>query len=108
MARGRGLSEAAVAKAAQGRVWTGAQAMELGLVDELGGFTRALELAREAIGVASDRPVELRLFPPVRPPWEQALDLLGGRAIELAALRPLLLRWLTVPGVLSAPPLSVR
>jgi hypothetical protein len=44
----------------------------------------------------------------VRPPWERALDLLGGRGIALDALRPLLLRWLAVPGVLSAPPLSVR
>jgi protease-4 len=108
VARGRGLSEDDVVKAAQGRVWTGAQAKELGLVDELGGFTRALELAREAIGVGSDRAVELRLFPPLRPPWEQALDLLGGRGIGLDALRPSLLRWLAVPGVLSAPPLSVR
>jgi protease-4 len=108
VARGRALSVGDVAKAAQGRVWTGAQARDLGLVDELGGFARALELAREAIGIGSDRPVELRTFPPRRQPWEQALDLLDGSPLRLGAVRAWLLGWLTVPGVLSAPPLMVR
>jgi protease-4 len=108
VARGRQMAESDVLKAAEGRVWTGAQAKELGLVDELGGFDRALELAREAIGLARDRPVELRLFPPARSPWEQALDLLGGAPIGLDAVRSWLLRWLAAPGVLSAPPLLLR
>ena len=108
VARGRQMPESDVIKAAEGRVWTGAQAMELGLVDELGGFDRALELAREAIGLARDRPVELRLFPPARSPWEQALDLLGGSPIGLDAVGSGLLRWLAAPGVLSAPPLLLR
>jgi protease-4 len=102
------MAESDVRKAAEGRVWTGAQAKELGLVDELGGFDRALEVAREAIGLARDRPVELRLFPPARSPWEQALDLLGGAPIGLDAVRSWLLRWLAAPGVLRAPPLLLR
>ena len=65
-------------KAAEGRVWTGAQAQELGLVDELGGFARALEVAREAVGLEPGRPVELRAFPPAEAPWQQVLELLGG------------------------------
>jgi protease-4 len=108
VARGRQMSESDVRKAAEGRVWTGAQAKELGLVDDLGGFERALELAREAIGLARDGPVELRPFPPARAPWEQALDLLGGAPIGLDAARSWLLRWLAAPGVLSAPPLLLR
>jgi protease-4 len=108
VARGRRMSESDVRKAAEGRVWTGAQAKELGLVDDLGGFDRALELAREAIGLARDRPVELRLFPPVRAPWEQALDLLGGAPIGLDSVRSWLMRWLAAPGVLGAPPLMLR
>jgi protease-4 len=108
VARGRALSPEAAAKAAQGRVWTGAQAKELGLVDELGGFARALEVAREAIGLEPDWPVELRLFPPPRAPWQQALDLLSGERVGLDTLRSALLRWLAVPGVLSAPPLTIR
>ena len=108
VARGRKMSASEVLKVAEGRVWTGAQAKELGLVDDLGGFARALELAREAIGLARDRPVELRLFPPVRSPWEQALELLGGGPGGLAALGSWLPPWLTAPGVLSAPQLRIR
>jgi protease-4 len=106
VARGRSLPEAEVQKAAQGRVWTGAQAKALGLVDELGGFSRALELARQAIGVAADRPIELRVFPPRRSPFEEVLDLLHGGPLGLAAART----WLRglLPGALSAPPLLIR
>ncbi|HSA82648.1 MAG TPA: signal peptide peptidase SppA [Geminicoccaceae bacterium] len=108
VARGRQMAEGDVRKAAEGRVWTGAQARELGLVDDLGGFARALELAREAIGLAPDRPVELRLFPPERTPLEQALELLDGSPIGLDAVRSWLLRRLAAPGVLSTPPLLLR
>jgi protease-4 len=107
VARGRRLPEEAVRKAAEGRVWTGAQAQELGLVDDLGGFAEALEVAREAIGVARERPIELRAFPPAGPPWQRALELLGGARGGLGALRPLV-QWLSAPGMLSLPPLLLR
>ena len=106
VARGRKLPEEAVQQAAQGRVWTGAQAKGLGLVDELGGFARALELARAAIGVAADQPVELRVFPPPRSPYQEVLDLLRGTAIGAGAFGAWL-PWLR-PGALSAPPLVIR
>ncbi len=106
VARGRALPESAVQKSAQGRVWTGAQAKELGLVDELGGFARALELARDAIGVAPGQPVELRVYPRPRSPFEEVLDLMRGTSIGLDAVGPWL-RWLS-PGALSAPPLVIR
>ncbi len=107
VARGRKLPEDQVLKAAEGRVWTGAQAQELGLVDDLGGFARALEVAREAIGVERERPVELRAFPPAEAPWQRALDLLSGARSSPGAL-PAWLQWLRAPGVLSAPPLLLR
>ena len=46
-ADGRGMSVEAIEKVAEGRVWTGAIAKELGLVDELGGLDKALQIARE-------------------------------------------------------------
>ncbi len=46
-ADGRGMSVEAIEKIAEGRVWTGAAAKELGLVDELGGLDKALEIAAE-------------------------------------------------------------
>ncbi len=52
---------------AQGRVWSGRDAKELGLVDELGGFKRALEIAKEKAGFAADAKVELRIFPEKKP-----------------------------------------
>ena len=48
---GRGIAKEELDKIAQGRVWTGAKAKELGLVDELGGLDRALEIAVEKAGV---------------------------------------------------------
>ena len=48
---GRGISMEELDKIAQGRVWTGSTAKELGLVDELGGLDKALEIAIAKSGV---------------------------------------------------------
>ena len=106
VARGRDLPKEKVRAAAEGRVWTGAQAHERGLVDELGGFVRALELTKEAAGIAADQAVELRVFPEQRAPWQEVLELLGDSPglIDVARSWLQLLR----PGVLSAPPLVIR
>lgn len=50
-ADGRGISKVELDKIAQGRVWTGSKAKELGLVDELGGLDRALEIAIAKAGI---------------------------------------------------------
>lgn len=59
VAEGRGLEEEAVRRFADGRVFSGAQARELGLVDELGDEERARKLAAELAGldVEKTRPV---------------------------------------------------
>lgn len=46
-ADGRGMTTEAIEKIAEGRVWTGATAKELGLVDELGGLNKAIEIAAQ-------------------------------------------------------------
>ena len=106
VARGRELSREEVLEIAEGRVWTGQQAAELGLVDELGGFEHALGLAKEAIGIAPEQAVELRRFPEALRPWEQALELLGGSPDLIDALGS----WLQLlrPGMLSTPPIVIR
>ena len=48
---GRGISKEDLDKIAQGRVWTGSKAKELGLVDELGGLDKALDIAIAKAGV---------------------------------------------------------
>ena len=84
VAEGRGLPLETVQEIAKGRVWTGVQAKERGLVDELGGFDVALRLAREAIGLDPDAEIRLERFPKPKPPWKSLLDK-GPPSSEAAA-----------------------
>ena len=66
VAEGRQQPNAAVDAVAQGRVWTGRQARERGLLDELGGLDRAIEIARERAKLDASRPVDLVVYPAKR------------------------------------------
>ena len=66
VASGRNMSHDEVDAVAQGRIWSGERAKEIGLVDELGGLKTAVSLAREAAGIGSDEEVYLDFYP--RPP----------------------------------------
>jgi len=59
VAEGRKLTTAQVDSVGQGRVWTGADAKDRGLVDELGGLEDAIEAAAELAGISDYRKVEL-------------------------------------------------
>jgi protease-4 len=59
VAEGRGLGVDAVRRVAEGRIWSGQAGLELGLVDEIGGLDRAIELARERAGLPSNVNVEV-------------------------------------------------
>jgi len=82
---GRDLPLEEVHKIARGRIWTGEDALELGLVDELGGLDVALDLARDAIGLDSGAPVRIKRFPRRRSAWE----LFFSKRSERAALQAL-------------------
>lgn len=58
-AAGRGLPAEQIRKVAEGRIWTGAQGKERGLVDELGGLVRAIQAARELGKLEKDAPVSV-------------------------------------------------
>lgn len=73
-ATGRGLSPDSVHTIARGRIWTGSDAMRLGLVDELGGLETALAHAREAAGLEPDARITLREFPRPRSLVEMVFD----------------------------------
>ncbi|MEM9625591.1 MAG: signal peptide peptidase SppA [Pseudomonadota bacterium] len=107
VARGRGMSVDEVHAIAEGRVWTGVQAKDLGLVDELGGFTRALELAREEIGLDPDQPVILRRFPKPRAPWEMALELIRQPLSAIQSFSSWV-QLLQTNGSASMPPVLIR
>jgi protease IV len=63
VARGRHMSVEAVDKIAKGRVWSGAQAKDLGLVDELGGMDRAIEVAKQLAHIPANESVQIVRFP---------------------------------------------
>ena len=65
VAEGRHLSAERVHEIARGRVWTGADALERGLVDELGGLDDAAAIARRRAGLPDAAP--LRVYPRIRP-----------------------------------------
>ncbi|HEX2695273.1 MAG TPA: S49 family peptidase, partial [Acidobacteriota bacterium] len=58
-----------VDKVGRGRVWTGRQARELKLVDELGGLAKALELAKGLAGLGRDEEPRLVIWPKKRGFW---------------------------------------
>jgi len=62
-ARGRSQSYDKVHEVAQGRVWTGSRAKEVGLVDELGGLDKAIVETKALIGLKPDDKVRLVAYP---------------------------------------------
>ena len=67
VAQGRGRSVEQIHDIAQGRVWTGFQAKDKGLVDEFGGLNRAVEVAKELASLPADKDVKRVVFPAPRP-----------------------------------------
>ena len=63
VSEGRGLDIASVQELAEGRVWIGSQALDNGLVDELGGYREAIAQVKEAVGIDKDSPVQIVSYP---------------------------------------------
>jgi protease-4 len=74
VAASRRTTPAEIDKVAQGRVWTGKQARERGLVDALGGLDTAVTIAKQRAGIAADEDVELVFYPPRRSLFEAIAD----------------------------------
>ena len=80
VADGRDMPIEDVREIAKGRVWTGTQAMENGLIDEFGGLKVAIAAAKEAAEIDADADVRLRKFPPDPTPGEAFAELFGASA----------------------------
>lgn len=63
VAEGRGLSTSYVDSIGRGRIWTGTQALENGLIDELGGLSEAIILAKRKAGFLEDEEVGIEIYP---------------------------------------------
>lgn len=66
VAKGRGKDQAYIDSIGQGRVWTGRQGKENGLVDEYGGLDKAIELAKQLANIPADKGVQ-RVIRPIPP-----------------------------------------
>jgi protease-4 len=95
----RKMSAEAMEQAAQGRVWLGSDALNKGLVDELGGLSLAFTRAREQAGLDLDAPLDVVVFPKDNTPdWVSGLL---GAAQSLEGVSSLLGLATTVNGLLG-------
>ena len=78
VAEGRGLEKDYVQEIAQGRVWSGAQAVERGLADEIGGLGAAIAHAAKLAEITGDP--EIYEYPSTQPLGEALKDLVAGQA----------------------------
>jgi protease-4 len=88
VAKGRNMTPARVQEIARGRVWTGEQARQIGLVDELGGYYTAVQAAKRLAKIGPDEEVRFKRLPAEKSPLEALQGLLGvsaGTARTLAA-----------------------
>ena len=90
VAEGRDMTVEAVDNIAQGRVWTGAEALEIGLVDQIGTIEDAIEYAALCIdGVESVNDVQVVGYPKPLTTLEALLESFGGAGESVFAGTPL-------------------
>lgn len=86
VAKGRKLSKEQVEEIAQGRVWSGIEAKKIGLVDELGGLDKAIEMAAKKANLSEYRCVNL---PELKDPFQELLGSLGNEVSSALLKREL-------------------
>ncbi|GAB3217324.1 signal peptide peptidase SppA [Algoriphagus aestuariicola] len=84
VAEGRGMHPDSVKKVASGRVWTGTQAKERGLVDVLGGLNTAIKIAADKLDAGDDYRV---VYYPEQKTWVEELMSDFGDKVELKVLQ---------------------
>jgi protease-4 len=87
-AQGRNTTPERIDAIGQGRVWTGRQAKQIGLIDELGGLDRAIALAKQRAKIPQESEVELVIYPPKKSFYDLVRNPLGAsdRGSTLASL----------------------
>jgi protease-4 len=87
VAKGRGRDPEYIDSVGQGRVWTGAQAKEKGLVDEFGGLDKAIEVAKQLANIPADKGVRRVILPYPRSFFESLFGTDKEEAIKLQQQR---------------------
>jgi len=80
VAEGRNMTKEDVDRIGQGRVWSGTQALEIGLVDELGGMESALAKAAEMAGIEK---YKIKSLPVQKDPFQEILESLTGQSTSV-------------------------
>jgi protease-4 len=89
VAAGRKIPFAQVQNIAKGRVWTGADAKPIGLVDQLGNFWTAVDDVKKLTGMSANQHVKFKLFPQKKGFFSTMDDAFGGTATGVRALEGL-------------------
>jgi protease-4 len=84
VAERRKFDEKQIDAVARGRIWTGARALNAGLVDRLGGLTEAVAATKEALSLAPDASVLLQEFPRRKLPLERLLEFVAGETENMS------------------------
>jgi protease IV len=92
VADGRKLPKEKVLEIAKGRIWSGQDAKNLGLVDELGGYDTALKLAKKAAGVPESDEVKVVIYPRPKSLFQSVIDRRGPENSEREAVGQTLAR----------------
>jgi protease-4 len=96
VADGRKLPKEKVLEIAKGRIWTGQEAKNLGLVDELGGYDTALKLAKKAAGVPESDDVKIVVYPRPKTFYQSVIERRGPDNSDKEAVGQTLARILQV------------
>lgn len=106
VAESRKLSPEQAREIARGRVWAGATALELGLVDELGGLEEALAAVRRSLRLAPEAPLDIQVRPEQEFPARRLLNLLRARIGSLGTLLDAL--WMPTGTAVLSLPVGIR
>jgi protease-4 len=87
---GRKLPAGRVEELAQGRVWLGVQAKQNGLVDQLGGLDKAIELVKQKAQIPASEKITLVPFPPKRTIFEMLVNRTDENAVLDSKIREIL------------------
>ena len=113
VSRSRNMAPEAVDAIGRGRVFTGPQALEKGLIDVLGGFDTALAEAKTLADIDPDTEVQLVDFPRVLPWWQQLARRRSGDGAALEKRLEVLEQFIatgsiSTPGVVWMPPITIE
>jgi protease-4 len=78
VAQGRGMDFDAVHEVAQGRIWSGKSAVDIGLIDGIGGLTEAIRVAKQEAGIPAEEDVTYRVLPKAVGFWQMMSGDLDG------------------------------